>query len=213
MKKRAVLLGLLVILAWVGCSNALDLNVTFNEMNGLKMGDRVLWGANHVGEVKKVTYEQNGTFNVLIRIDENFKNAATDQTRFVIADDPQLEGQKALEMIQVAEGGVPLKNDAVVSGSTAYDTWTESLRNEWNAFLDDLKKTPEEEWYKNLEKEMKELAETLRNSGEQTRKRLKEEVVPPMEEALKQFKKWLKDHGREKEAEPLDKQMDEIKSI
>ena len=214
MKTKLMLLTLLVMsLTWVGCSNALDLSVNFKDVSGLKMGDRVLWGDNQVGEVKKVTYEQNGTFQVRIRIEENFKNAATDQTRFVIADDPGMQGQKAVEMIQVAKGGLPLADGAVVEGSTTYDTWAESLHNEWNAFLDDLKKTPEEEWYKNLEKEMKELGETLRNSGEQTRKKLKEEMLPPLEEALKQFKGWLKDHGREKEAAPLDKEMDDLKSI
>ncbi len=204
---------LLLLLLFTACSNDLGFTVQFKQAEGIKKGDSVLWRGNRIGKVKGVTYTKDGVFAVKLSIDESFRNAATDAERFVITEDPAGGGAKAVEMVDVRPGGVPLADGAVVNGSGKWEAWGEALQRKWDDFLRDLSDVPKEEWAKDLKKQMNELGEELKNAGEQTRKKLKEDVLPQMEKNLEELKKWLKQQGREKESKPLDDQMKEIKSI
>lgn len=214
MKKHVAAAIVIMIMAYAltACANDLALTVTFPTIEGLKDGDRVLWENNSIGEVKKVVYTSEGDFKVSLVISQNFRNAATDKTRFVIIQDPGNESAKAVELVQMGKGEL-LKEDAQVRGSTRYDVWSESLQEKWSSFLDSMKQVPEEQWAKDLQKQMEEIAETLKQAGQETKKKLKEEIIPQLEKNLEELKKKLKGQGKEKEAEPLDKQMEKIKSI
>jgi len=69
--------GIFVILMSIlsGCNgeDALDLKIRFDEIRGLKQGDRVIYGQNYIGRVKKVSYSREGRFLVYVAIKRDFK--------------------------------------------------------------------------------------------------------------------------------------------
>ena len=76
-----------------------DFKVKFDQIYGLKGGDRVIYELNHIGDVKNVFYEKGGIYNVDVTIESNFTNAITEYSKFFIIDDPIKEGEKAIEVL------------------------------------------------------------------------------------------------------------------
>jgi hypothetical protein len=204
---------LILAVLGVGCTADLNLKIIFDDIGGLKQGDRVLREGNHIGEVKEISYNQQGKFELSIDIFPEFKSVATDRTRFVIVSDPGREGHEALEVVQIDRGGVPLQSGTRVKGSTPWEAWGDQVKQKWDQFLEDLKRLPEEAWYRKLQQEMEELAKTLKQSGKEVREKLKREIIPQLEKALEEMKSRLKSQGRGKDAEPLEEQMKEIRKI
>lgn len=89
----------------------------FEEISGLKNGDSVLFKGNSVGKINSITYTKDGDYLVEVQILTNFIYAATRDSQFYITDDPQIEGQKKIEIIQEKAGGEVLSNGDIVAGS------------------------------------------------------------------------------------------------
>ncbi|MFH0781430.1 MAG: MlaD family protein [Pseudomonadota bacterium] len=91
--------------------------VRFSEVSGLKQDAPVYFEKSEVGKVEKVTYTKEGDYLVEISIAPDFKNAATEDSKFFIENDPQKQQCKAVTIIQERPGGKVLKKNAVVLGS------------------------------------------------------------------------------------------------
>lgn len=110
--------AVLIAFTLFGCqTNDLAFQIRFDEITGLKRGDSVFFEGSSVGEVKSVSYTKVGDYLVEVQIQPNFVNAATRDSQFYITDDPQLEGKKAIEIVQEKAGGEVLSNGEIVAGS------------------------------------------------------------------------------------------------
>ena len=224
MLKRITIL-MMVSLVVLGCeAGVLNLKIRFDDIQGLKSNDGVIFETNRIGKVNEVTYTKDGTYRVELRIDKAFKNAATENARFIIVSDPQKKGHKAVKMIQTREGGKPLQNNAVIEGSRKssaiferlekdLEKGMESFRKEFNGFAEELKKIPDSEAFKALEEELAGLYDEMKRSGKEVREKIQNEILPRLEQELENLKKRLQEKGREDELKPLEIKMKEIRKI
>lgn len=221
---KKILVSVMLSLLFLGCERDLDINIRYDQIEGLKKGDRVIFEKNDIGIVKEVTYRAEGDYIVEVTIRKDFINSATEHSRFFIVADPQNQGNKAVEMGHAQKGGTPLQDGTMVEGSSKSSVFLDQIRNtldkgiegvkkQVDKFLEGLSSVPDSEDLKELEKEMNQLAEEMRRSGESVRERLQKEVLPQLSQELEALRKRLRDLGREKELKPLEDKMDEIKKI
>jgi soluble cytochrome b562 len=224
MDKRMLIL-LLLTLSFIGCKEeGLSLKIRYDQIQGLKEGDRVIFEQNHIGQVVDVFYSEDGYYMVDVTIIKDFANAATEHSKFFVTSDPLNEGKKAIEITQTSRGGTPLTNGATVIGSARssaqfnqmlgdFGKALEDLQKQFEEFLDDLRKIPESEEFKKLEKELDDLLEDMKNSGKEAREKIQKEVLPRLKRELEELRERLRKLGREKEVEPLEVQMEKIRKM
>ena len=215
----------MVSLVGFGCeAEVLNLTIRFDDIQGLKSNDGVIFETNRIGKVDGVTYAKEGTYRVELRIDKAFKNAATENARFFIVSDPQNKGHNAVKMIQIREGGKPLQNNAVIEGSRKSSTIFERLekdvergiedfRKQLDEFAKELKKIPDSEAFKALEEALADLYDEMKRSGKEVREKIQKEILPRLEQELKNLKKRLQEKGQADELRPLEIKMEEIRKI
>ena len=224
MRKRILILLILPFVFLACKENSLNLKIRFNQVQGLKQGNRVIFGQNHIGTVKRLFYSNEGFFIVDIAIKRDFTDTATEHSRFSIITDSQNQENKAVEMIQIRRGGTRLKNNATLQGSTdtsilfqklfgGIENGLKDLEKQFEQFSKDLKSIPETEEFKKLENELKRLAEEMKRSGQAVRQKIKEELLPQLKKEMEKLRKRLHEFGREDEMKPLEIEMEKIQKI
>ena len=223
LKHIVILLSLSVI--HLGCSAGdLQVKIRFDQINGLKAEERVLFEGNEIGHVTDVFYEKDGTYLVDVAIRGDFKNTVTGDSRFFIVNDPSDPGRRAVEMVTLKGEGRPLEDGAVVKGRTRLSALIEKMEDDLSRAMDhlqkrfegfskELKQVPEDEDVKKLQKDLDQLLDEMKRSGTEFRDRVQRDLVPRLQEEIDRLKERLKEFGREKEAEPLQTRMDEIRQI
>jgi hypothetical protein len=224
MIKKIMILIIIVFVA-MGCqASGKHLVLKFDHIYGLTSNDGVIFEKSRVGRVGEITYTKDGNFLVGLKIEKAFANTATEYTRFFIVSDPQINGRKAVEMIQSQKGGTPLKNNAVVEGSVTssviiermqkdLESQMKGLTRQFNTFAEELKKIPDSEAYKKLEGQLTDLYNEMKQSGKQVREMIQKEILPRLEKELENLKKRFHEKGQEKELKPLETKMEKIKKI
>ena len=224
MLKKFLVLLLLPLVFW-GCQESgLKLKIRYDQNDGLKQGDRVIFEQNHIGMVTGVNYSDEGFFLVEIVIQKEFTNAATEHSRFFIIIDPTDKSHKAVEMIEIRKGGALLRNNVILDGSTrssalfdqmiiGFEKGLEDFKKQFEQFTEDLSKIPESEEFKRLEDELKSLYDEMKRSGKEVREKIQKELLPLLEQELEKLKERLQKDGREEELKPLEIEMEKIREI
>lgn len=195
----------------VACTSPLHFTVLFDQVFGLLPRDPVVWQTNPIGRVTDVQYTPAGRFEVKVEVDDAYRAAVTDRSRFVIEARPDGEG-KLLEMLRVGEGGEPISTGAVLQGTTQAQVLAETFQDQAQSLLENLRQLPKD-WSRVLGEEMDRLTEELRQAGEEARRRLHEEVVPRLQRQLEELRKWLRQQGREDEMKPLERKFEKLKEV
>lgn len=222
---KRILILLIVPFVFLGChKNALNIKIRYDEIQGLKEGDWVIFRKNHVGQVTGIFYSADGYYVAELAIKSDFANAATENSKFPIVGDPRNKAEKAIEIIQSRPGGSPLQEGAVVEGSTKpvaifgqisdkFDKGLEDLKDQFERFFEDLRRVPESKEFKKLEEELQRLAEEMKRSRKSMREKIQKEVLPQLRREIEKLRERLLKFGREEEIEPLETQMKEILEI
>ena len=215
----------LLLLATAACTERdLGLSIRYDRINGLTEGARVLMDRNEVGRVTGIAYTSEGDFQVKIIIRREFRQAATENSRFFIIVDPAGKERRAIAMLQVRPGGIPLSDGATVAGATPYSARLEKflagvedrvgeLQERIKALGEDVRRIPESEAVRKLERQLADFAAELQRQGRETREKLLNEVLPRLEAALENLRRRLHELGREDELEPLERQWETIREI
>jgi ABC-type transporter Mla subunit MlaD len=223
MKGRSLAMVFSLNLCWLllACPGDLRLKVLYDRGDGLRSEDRVVHQGQTVGEVQSVTLGPRGRVAVDLQISRTFREKVTDQSRFVITEDPKQPGERFVEVIQLAEGGSPLPDGAEVEGSTALSlefertrrslqAWSELLQKELGHWDKELRELPEKEWYRDLEQQLDYWSRELGRASEETRQYFKSEVAPRLEEMLRELRKRLRKLGKEKDVEILQTKFEKL---
>ena len=224
MLKRILMLLILPVLLLACKENFLNLKIRFHQVQGLKEGNRVIFGQNYIGTVKNVFKSDQDFFVVDIDINKDFAEHATEYSRFFIITDPQYEENKAVEMIQIRKGGKRLQNNATIEGSTESSVFfygifgeiergLKDFEKQFEQFSKDLKSIPESQEFKNLENELQRLLEEMKRSGQSVQQKIKEELLPKLKEEMEELRKRLHELGREDEMKPLEIEMEKLQNI
>jgi ABC-type transporter Mla subunit MlaD len=196
--------------------------ISFDQVNGLKEKDPVIFEGTTVGQVKKITYTQDARFQVSVEIAEAFSDRATEDSRFFIGNALGDTATKAVIIEQSQTGGKKIPADAVVDGSTRSpaDAAAESLEQMWQAMgkkmndlMTQLETIPETEEYQALKDSMAELEQKLKSSGQKMGDTLKNDILPLLEEKIKALTDSLRKQGKEKQAQELEKDFGRLQEI
>lgn len=209
MQSRWLAVVALLLTCW-GCEHDLNLTIRFDRVSGLEQTDPVIWDQNRIGTVDEVRYTAQGEYAVAVTVNERFRQAVTDRSRFLVGDAPQGNG-RVLEMIQSEEGGAPVPDGAVLEGTTRTQVLAETMHRGMEEFLEDLRQIPESEAIRTLDRQLDALAEELKRSGEHLRDRIEKEILPQLERELEGLREWLRKRGREDEIDPLQEKLEELK--
>ena len=222
---KIIQIFLILPLVFLGCKGSgVNIKLRFDQIQGLKEGDPVIFEQNRIGEVTGLFYSADSYYMVDLAIKKDFANVATEYSKFFIIGDLQNREKKAIEIIQTRKGGTPLENGVTVEGSTRSSAALNRVGNEFEKGLDGLKEhfehffeysktVPESQEFKKLEKGLERLAEEMKRSVKSAREKIKNKLLPRLQQEIEKLREELKKFGREKELEPLETQMENIKKI
>jgi len=210
MKKK----GMLVVFVFAalvicGCDpKGVELRIRYDQVEGLKKGDRVIFQQNEIGKVTQIRYTEKADFGVNLVIAQEFRAAATEHSRFIIVQDPRDSGEKAVEIIQIRQGGRLLQNGEVVEGATRSSTVVEEygdklgesmkdLKDVFEKIVEGLRGVPESQEFKTLQKEFDQLLQDLKRSGKTAGEKFQKEVLPRLQKELEKLREQLKEYERE----------------
>lgn len=211
----------LAVTLTAGCSPA-RFSISFDQVDGLKQGDPVIFENTTAGQVKKITYTKDAVFLVSVEIPETLSDCATEHSRFFIGTAPDGTGAKAVFIEQSQPGGKKIANGATVSGSTK--TPVAAAASSLEAFLQTMEKSmadlmkkietvPETEEYQALKDAMAEMEQKLKTSGQKMGDTLKNEILPLLEEKLNALSEKLKQQGKEDKAKSLEQDFGRLQDI
>ena len=221
MKKIHTTFMITIFLLFACEDTGLNLKIRFDDIQGLQADNRVLFESNHIGQVTRVFYAKEGHYLVDLILKEDFANAATENSRFYIVNDPQVAGRKAIEVMLLRKGGTPLADGSMVEGATRsaavyqkilqdFENQAGNIGRQLQQFFEDLEKLPESDEVKQLQRDLEELGREMEKAGEATRAKIQNEVVPMIKEELERLKKRLENFGREREVEPLEEELEKL---
>ncbi|MBF0476115.1 MAG: MCE family protein [Deltaproteobacteria bacterium] len=198
------------------------LTVAFKSVEGLREGDTVLFDGLPIGLVNRITYNQQGRFEVAVRIKNEFRAALIESSRFYVGDNPGTPGQRALIMANLNQGGRPLDTAKVIEGTTQLSVIIEKGQRGVTEFLDvfskkitsltaDLDKPSSEEQLDRLSKEIDAAAAHLEDEGQSSKEYFREQILPKLEKELNRLRQHLESLGRGAEIKPLNEKMNNLK--
>lgn len=214
------LLSAILLASLAGCFNrALDFQIRFDDVHGLKKGDPVYFEETVIGTVTAVDYTDSGNFLVSVAIQNEFANAATVASRFYIDGDPEKRSQKLLRVVQLAKGGDRIEAGEIVDGHTKYAVLYDQFAYQLgqnitlfesgiNEFLEALKGFSNDEQIKELEKQLDDIIADLGHMSREMKDKLENEILPLLREKIEELRKSLEGTGQEKDLESIDRKME-----
>jgi hypothetical protein len=211
----AVILISILVLA---CSARPRVLVLYDNPQGLKPGDRVLFDSQVIGSVGDFDANPKGETTVPLYINKPYRSKVTDKSRFVIEDDPLKTGSQSVRMVQLSPGGNPLPDEAVVVGSNPLGLTMEKGSSGFADALEDILKglekqisdLPVEQWKKELERQLDFLNQQVAKGTEEARRAFRKEILPRVEQAVQELLRQLKKLGKEDEGKTLERKLDQL---
>lgn len=209
-----ILLGILV---W-GCPARPRVLILYDNPQGLKPGDRVLFDNQVIGSVGDFDANLKGETTVPLFIKKPYRTKVTDKSRFIIELDPLKTGSQSVKMVQLSPGGNPLPDEAVVVGSSPLALTKEEGNGGFIGALQDIIKSlekqisglPVEQWRKELERQLDLLNQQIAKATEEARRRFQKEILPQIEQAVQDLLRQLRKLGKEDEGKTLERKLDQL---
>ena len=207
----------LTLFLLAGCNN-LSLDLSFSDIQGLEKENPIFFNQNKVGHVTHITYMDTGEYIVSVNIENAFKSAFTEHSRFKIVDSPLKEHEKAIIMSLAQKGGEPLKKGVIVkaippSPIQGLTPFIDKFKTGLDNMVNNVKSIPESDEYQKLENKIDELTQKMKTSGEAFQKRIQNDLIPRLKQELEALTKRLKDKGMEDEAKLLEKKLNALEDV
>jgi hypothetical protein len=215
-------LPVILLLGVTSCASPHKVMVMYDRPGSLKSGDRVIWENQTIGSVGDFQANPSGTKVVPLQVKPDFREALTDQSRFLIQADPDRPGNQMVKMILLSSDGKPLPDGAVVEGSTSFSLMVERgsrgiqgipqvLQDALDRLSKELGRLSDREWQKELESQLDSWTRQLKKAGEDTRHFFEKEVLPKLEQSVQDLLRRLKDLGKEKDGKILQEKLERLK--
>ena len=206
-----------------GCNSTHDFFIRFNDVEGLKKSDSIIFGNKPIGAVRDVEYTDAGDFLVKAAVDRDFADLPRDSSTFYIDSNPEAEGRKAVIIVQIREGGSKIEQDAIVQGQSKYAALFGRIAGEFrnhvrmlesgiDEFFEGLKDFSADEQIKRIEAELDKLIAQMENLSAEMKNRLENEVLPRIRERIEELRRRLEQMGKEEKLKYVDRKMKTISS-
>ncbi|PID43390.1 MAG: hypothetical protein CSA52_02505 [Gammaproteobacteria bacterium] len=224
-KNRFFLFALFSIAVLAGCSNDLNFKVEYQDGQGLKKGDSVVYGDEKIGAVSDVNYTDQGKIRVDVVVLEKYRNLARQSALFYISDSKGTDA-KVIELVtgqsDQAEQALPIAEGQIIQGNTRVSGLTQKLQNRFGQALQSFSEDMQNQWQEwksgtidkqvdQLEKGLDRILKDIENLGKNTRDQIKTELLPMINRQIEALRRHLEELGREKDIDSIDKKMEEIK--
>ncbi len=215
------LVGVLAGLLLAGCGGDLDFTVRFDEVDGLRTGDRVLAASETIGSVSGIEYTDQGDYRVAVRIERPHADALGRASVFFIDADPQKPGRKALMVLAAPDAGEKIAEGEIVEGVAKWaalmQRMTRRLENAVVGFADEidhywhaLRNLPTSEQARRLEAELDRILVALKRMSTAAQHRLKTEVLPRLREQLETLRRKLTTPEHDEQLDRLEDKFERI---
>lgn len=189
-----------------GCSDGnLHLKVHYREVDGLQPGAAVVHNQQPIGSVVAVEPSPQGGYLVSIAVADQFAAAATEDSRFFLAERDDAPGTRQIEIEQSKPGGTALAEGSTVEGSEritslfpfgeVFRQFSDSLRGmreQVEQLQKDLKKLPHSDEGKRLQQEWRRLTEEIEKAQGQAEESVKKDLLPKLEAEMERLRERFK---------------------
>jgi hypothetical protein len=196
-----------LLLALAGCGQDLHFKVSYADVDGLEKGAPVVLDNQPVGKVTGVEPGQGGEHLVELGIRRESAAAATSESSFVLAPDPEQPGRRRIEIVLAGPGGKPIADGAVVKGSypsplgflplgsllRGFGDALRDLRGQVDQFRQDFQKLPDSPEAKRLQEEWRKLTEDIAKAQGETSDTLKKDLLPKLEQEMEAMRKRMEE--------------------
>ena len=196
---------MVLLLTLSACGGDLHFQIHFDQKNGLKIGDALVLDGQVVGEVIALKEADQGGHVAEVALNREFAHAATENTRFVLAEDREHPETHLIAMEQSRPDGKPIEENAVVEGYSSrlqgilplgelfreFGNALRDLRGQVEQFRRDFEKVPDSNEARQLQEEWRRLMEEIQKAQNAAKGSLKQELLPKLREQLEALRKKL----------------------
>ena len=219
---RKILLSVLTAVIVIGCGHGTrDFKIRFNDIQGLRKGDHVLFEDTVIGDVTGVEYTDSGKYLASVSIKKEFTSRATDTSKFYIDSESASGDRKAVRVIQTTEGGKLIAEGAVVDGQSKYAVVYDQIASQFrknidmlesqlNEFLNGLKGLSENEQIKQIEMQLDKILAELGNLSLEMKNKLQTEILPRIKQQIEDLRRRLEKSGNEGKLKYVDQKIEMI---
>ena len=219
---KRIILSAILLAPIAGCMDgALDFQIQFDNVHGLKQGDPVVFEEAVIGTIEEIDYTDSGVFMVSVAIQKEFANAATDDSKFYIDFHPQDRDRKAIEVVQLEKGGNPIEENAVVEGHMKYAVLYEQFTYELgkniailgsgiNEFFRAFQGFSDAEKIREIEKQLDAIIADLGNMSDEMKRKFEKEIIPLLKEKIEALRKSLEKIDKGEDLNRIDRKMNTI---
>lgn len=219
---RLLLLQTITAILFSGCiDTAHDFKIRFDDINGLRKGNKVFFKETAIGDVEDIEYTDAGIFLVSVSVKEQYASRTTDGCEFYVDEEPPKSARKVIRMVQLGEDGIQLKEGAVVDGNSKYSVFYSQfafhlaqniniLKSGANEFLRELKGLSANKQIKVIEKQLSKIIDDSGNMSIEMKKKLELEILPSLRRKIEELRKGLKKTGEEEKLQHIDQKIQMI---
>lgn len=206
----------------IGCFETThNFKVRFNDIQGLRKNDLVYFDKTHIGKVAGIEYADTGSYLVSVAVEDKFSSLPKDTSTFYIDSDPDSEGEKAVWIIQIKDGGNKIEKKAIVEGQSKYAAIYSQISNKFskniniveseiNEVFKGIQNLSESEQIKQIERQLDKILAELDHLSVEERYKFKKEILPTITEQIEKLRRRLEEHGKEEKFKYVDQKIETI---
>ncbi len=219
---RNFIFSVITALVLFGCvGTTYNFKIRFNDIQGLRENDRVFFDKTPIGVVTDVGYTDRGNYLVSVAVEDKFSSLPKDSSTFYIDSNPETEGQKAVRIIQIKDGGNIIEKNTIVEGRSKYSAIYGQIANnfrknihamesEINEFVKGLQDFSESEQIKQIERQLDKILAEIENLSAEMKHKLETDILPHIKEYIEELRRRLKQIGKEEKLKYVDQKIKTI---
>ena len=219
---RNFIFSVITALVLLGCvGTTYNFKIRFNDIQGLRENDRVFFDKTPIGVVTDVEYTDTGNYLVSVAVDDQYSSLPKDSSTFYIDSNPETEGETAVRIIQIKDGGNLIEKNTVVEGQSKYSAIYGQIANnfrknfhamefEINEFVKGLQDFSESEQIKQIERQLDKILAEIENLSAEMKHKLETDILPRIKQHIEELRRRLKQIGKEEKLKYVDQKIETI---
>jgi ABC-type transporter Mla subunit MlaD len=219
---RNFIFSVITALVLLGCvGTTYNFKIRFNDIQGLRENDQVFFDKTPIGVVTDVEYTDTGNYLASVAVDDQYSSLPKDSSTFYIDSNPETEGETAVRIIQIKDGGNLIEKNTVVEGQSKYSAIYGQIANnfrknihamesEINEFIKGLQDFSESEQIKQIERQLDKILAEIENLSAEMKHKLETDILPRIKQHIEELRRRLKQIGKEEKLKYVDQKIETI---
>lgn len=205
MSRTILTIALIMSMSLAACGRETHLKIRYDETGALAAGDPLVLDEQIVGKVKRIRAGENGVRVVEAVVDSDSMASVTEDSAFMLKDDPLDPARKRIEILPGDPAGQPLADGSTVQGTypgfLAKSPFRALLKDFGDALRDfrgqaeglrrDLEKAPDSDEARKLGEEWRKLLGEIEKAEHAAEGAMKNELLPKLRQEMEGLRKRL----------------------